>query len=107
MTARRMVGKLIVAGLVMGPMAASAQQPAPPLTVAPLKPVQAAKARHESFEDLDDSFEALLKEAKRAAPDAVAVQRHANRIDAFAKDSVNWFPPGSGPGNGFKTKALP
>jgi cytochrome c556 len=66
---------------------------------------QAARDRHEKFEDLGTAFENIEKEAKKSTPDSAKVQRYAAEIETSGKDSINWFPAGSGPGNGFKTKA--
>lgn len=64
---------------------------------------QAAHARHEGFEKLGDAFEKLEKQVKKSKPDAAVVQREAGQVLALGKESANWFPAGSGPGNGFKT----
>ena len=66
---------------------------------------QAAHARHDGFEKLGDAFEKLDKQAKKPKPDAAVVQREAAQVLALGKESANWFPAGSGPGNGFKTHA--
>jgi cytochrome c556 len=67
----------------------------------------AAKARHENFEIMGEAFEAIEKEAKKPAPNAGLVQEKAAEIDRLAGEQGNWFPAGSGPKDGIRTKAKP
>ena len=67
---------------------------------------KAAHDRHENFEDMGTAFEKLEKESKKRSPDPALVKGYVTQIATLGKESTNWFPPGSGPGNGFKTKAL-
>jgi cytochrome c556 len=66
---------------------------------------EAAHERHHHFEALGDSFETLEKQAKKSKPDAAIVQREAAQVAKLGRQIQLWFPPGSGPGNGFKTHA--
>lgn len=76
------------------------------LTVAAPTGEEAAHARHKNFEKLGDAFENLEKQAKKNKPDVAVIQRETAQVVALGEQSPAWFPLGSGPGNGFKTKAL-
>jgi cytochrome c556 len=66
----------------------------------------AAHDRHENFEKMGDAFEKLEKETKRKKPDSAVIQREVALVSQLGKESVTWFPAGSGPGNDFKTESL-
>jgi cytochrome c556 len=66
----------------------------------------AAHDRHEKFEEMGDAFEKLEKETKKKKPDTAVIQREVAVISKLGKESIMWFPVGSGPGNGFKTETL-
>jgi cytochrome c556 len=66
---------------------------------------QAAKMRHQNFELLGDHYETLEKEAKRRTPRVALMQEKAAEIDRLAREQGTWFPAGSGPESGIKTKA--
>jgi len=66
---------------------------------------KAAKERHENFHHLGDAFEGIEKEAKKRKPDMTAAQKFAADIDRLAQAQSTWFPVGSGPDDGIKTKA--
>lgn len=67
---------------------------------------KAAKARHESFEEMGEAFEDLTDELKKDAPDMAAIKASAVRIDTLAQQVPTWFPAGSGPQDGVSTEAL-
>ena len=63
------------------------------------------KVRHDNFEELGKAFKAIEREAKKRKPSLSLMQQYATEIDRFAKEQGSWFPQGSGPNDGFKTKA--
>src|SRR5947209_2325885 len=64
-----------------------------------------AKERHENFETLGKAFKGIEKEAKKRTPNMTATQQYAADIDRLAQEQGTWFPVGSGPADGIKTKA--
>jgi cytochrome c556 len=63
------------------------------------------KERHEKFERMGEAFDEIDMEIKRSTPDVDLIQKHAVQIDEWAQDQFHWFPEGSGPESGIKTKA--
>jgi cytochrome c556 len=63
------------------------------------------KMRHEKFEELGRAFKSVHDESKKETPDFNVVRDNANRIDQLAQEQLSWFPSGSGPEAGVKTKA--
>jgi len=66
---------------------------------------QVAQQRHADFEKIGDAYEILEKQIKKSKPDAAVIQREAALVLTLGKEIPNWFPEGSGPGKGIKTKA--
>ena len=61
--------------------------------------------RHENFEEMGDAFKAINRELKGHSPDLAVVRRHAETIGRFAPQVQTWFPAGSGPETGRRTRA--
>jgi cytochrome c556 len=74
-------------------------------SAAPVDPKAAYDVRHEGFEDIGDQFKAINRQLKGGSPDVAAVQRAAAAIADKAKQVPGWFPAGTGPDTGTKTRA--
>ena len=106
MTAPRSGGRrrrtwLIGAALLFG-AAASASAIGDP---SPAQIAQIIHARHDHFHALGKSVKSLREQIGRANPDWNLVATDASRIERLVAALPTWFPPGSGPGHGIKTKA--
>jgi cytochrome c556 len=66
---------------------------------------QVAQQRHADFEKIGDAYETLEKQIKKSKPDTAVIQREAALVLTMGKEIPNWFPEGSGPDKGIKTKA--
>jgi len=62
-------------------------------------------ARHEHYEEMGRAMKALSGELKAGSPDLAAIQRHAALIAGNGPRIPSWFPEGSGPETGRKTRA--
>lgn len=93
----RFASLLLITGLTCGvaPYVIAAEQTAK----------QVAQQRHADFEKIGDAYETLEKQIKKSKPDAAVIQREAALVLAMGKEIPNWFPEGSGPDKGVKTKA--
>jgi cytochrome c556 len=69
--------------------------------------VEAVKARQTHMKALGASAKAVGEQVRGGSPDLTVVKAEAAKIDAAAKALPSWFPTGSGPSSGAKTKALP
>lgn len=72
---------------------------------APADPKAAYEARHEGFEDIGDHFKAINRELKGGSPSIERVQREAAALAEKAKQVPGWFPAGTGPESGTRTRA--
>ena len=75
--------------------------------VAAVSGPEAVKARQAHMKALGASAKAVGEQIRAPAPDLAVVRAEAAKIDAAAKALPAWFPAGSGPSSGAKTKALP
>ncbi len=87
---------LAVAGSLAWPLA---------LTAAESELADIVRERHEKFERMGEAFEDMERESHRPEPDAGLLARNADQIDTWAHEQLGWFPAGTGPEDGFKTKA--
>lgn len=62
-------------------------------------------ARHEHYEEMGKAMKGITTQLKGSSPDMAAVQRHAALIAGFGPVLLSWFPEGSGPAEGSKTRA--
>jgi len=62
-------------------------------------------ARHERYEEMGKAMKGITTELKGRSPSAEAIQRHAALIAGYGSQLPTWFPPGSGPESGRKTRA--
>jgi cytochrome c556 len=67
----------------------------------------AVKDRQAHMKSLGAAAKALGEQVRSGAPDKTLVKVQADKIEAAAKALATWFPPGSGPEAGVKTRALP
>lgn len=64
-------------------------------------------ARQKNFKQVGGASKAMADEFKKAQPSVQVLQANAKTIAALAPQVPRWFPKGSGPESGAKTKALP
>jgi len=64
-------------------------------------------ARHDHFKSMGAAAKALTGELDAPALVVADVRRDAATLDALAAELPTWFPAGSGPDSGAKTRALP
>ena len=74
---------------------------------AALSGADAAKERIAHMKGMGAAAKVLTEELKSGAPDAAIVKVQTAKIAASAKALPTWFPAGSGPESGVKTRALP
>jgi cytochrome c556 len=75
---------------------------------AALAAVDAAKVehdRHENFHKIGAAFKVVNDQLKADKPDAGAIGAQARVIHGLAPQIPSWFPAGSGPESGVKTRA--
>jgi cytochrome c556 len=72
---------------------------------APADPKAAYEARHEGFEEIGDHFKTIKRELKGGSPAIETVQREAAGLAEKARQVPNWFPAGTGPESGTRTRA--
>lgn len=65
------------------------------------------RARVEAYRELGASFKNINDELRSPKPQAMVLQISARQIRNVANQQYGWFPAGSGPQAGVKTKALP
>ena len=79
--------------------------------VAPsLAPEHAARLfeeRHERMEATGKAMKTIGRALESGSPDLAAIRTAAARIDEIAGRSAGWFPPGTGPSDLPRTRALP
>jgi len=66
-----------------------------------------AKAREGNMKALGGAAKALGDQLKSGTPDAAIVKAQAAKVAQLADAMPTWFPKGSGPASGVKTRALP
>jgi len=74
-------------------------------TVPTTPAAKAVIARQANYRQLGDAFAGITDEAKKDAPDKAAIAADAAKLKALATDLPSWFPKGSGPEAGVKTRA--
>jgi len=68
-------------------------------------PAETAQFRHEQFRRMGSAFKAVNDGAREREPNLAALRASTQTISQLAEQAPTWFPAGSGPGNGFETKA--
>jgi cytochrome c556 len=76
-----------------------------PLLAAP--PVNVVKGRIANLQELGTAFKNLNDQLKMDSPTPYFIQLQVREINTYAKAIYGWFPAGSGPQPGIKTKAKP
>ncbi|MFD1613196.1 c-type cytochrome [Sphingomonas tabacisoli] len=64
-----------------------------------------ARTRHEGYRELGAAFKNVNDELKGGSPQVYVLQLSARQIRNVAQQQFNWFPAGSGPQPGVKTRA--
>ena len=63
------------------------------------------RARHDHYEEMGKAMKGITAQLKGGSPDIAAIQRHAALIAGFGPVLLSWFPEGSGPAEGSRTRA--
>jgi len=63
------------------------------------------QARQGHYKAIGAASKGIFDELNKPAPDAAAIQGYARTLDQLAPQIPSWFPPGSGPEAGVKTRA--
>lgn len=66
---------------------------------------KAVSARQAGYKQMGAAFKAINDELKAGAPDTKAISVNAAKVRDLSTQVPNWFPKGSGPEAGVKTKA--
>lgn len=72
-----------------------------------LNAAETIKTRHEHFHQLGGAAKAIGDQLKSGSPDAAIVKANAAKMAELGAALPTWFPAGSGPESGVKTRALP
>ena len=75
--------------------------------MAALAPAEAVKVRKHHFNEMGANFKAINDTLRRSEPDLAAVRRAAVEIRKSSLELPTWFPRGSGPEAGEKTRVKP
>ncbi|MCC7462467.1 MAG: cytochrome c [Gammaproteobacteria bacterium] len=63
------------------------------------------KVRHDEYTKLGDAFKTLRDQTRARKPDSAAIRNAAQVVKAASQNQYDWFPAGSGPRTGIKTRA--
>lgn len=63
------------------------------------------KARHDHYHDLGDAFKTIRDQVRGSSPDMAKVKPAAQVVKQASIDQFKWFPKGTGPDSGNKTRA--
>jgi cytochrome c556 len=63
------------------------------------------EARHEHYEEMGRAMKGISDQMKAGSPDVSVIQRHAALIAGYGPQVLGWFPEGSGPETGRRTRA--
>ena len=66
---------------------------------------KAIALRQAGYKEVGKSFKAVNEELKKDAPDTKLIAKEARMIHGHSLSIPKWFPKGSGPESGLKTKA--
>lgn len=94
-------------GLLRTLMAACAVLSAGAVIAAGLSGADALKDRQAHMKEMGKAAKALGEELKAGKADPAVIKPNADKIYASSKTLPTWFPKGSGPETGLKTRALP
>jgi cytochrome c556 len=65
------------------------------------------ETRQQNYKSIGKAFKGINDELKKDAPDTAAIKAEADTMDRLAAQIPTWFPKGSGPEAGIKTRAKP
>ncbi|MET0984350.1 MAG: cytochrome c [Steroidobacteraceae bacterium] len=65
----------------------------------------AIKARHDHYHELGDAFKMIRDEVRASSPNWDRIKPAAQAVKEASVDQSKWFPAGSGPESGFKTRS--
>ncbi len=68
-------------------------------------PADTIKARQEAMKSWGGNLKTINEQLKGATPDVAAIKTAMAGVSANAKDVASWFPAGTGPDSGVKTRA--
>jgi cytochrome c556 len=94
-----------VALLALGSACATLQTAAWAVAAKAMDPAQAIQMRHDNFKLLGRTAKALKGQLESGAPDRAAVADEARTVARLATVLPSWFPAGTGPNAGIKTRA--
>ncbi|MFL6547184.1 MAG: c-type cytochrome [Povalibacter sp.] len=63
------------------------------------------KTRHDGYHKMGDAFKTIRDQVKSGSPDAAAIKSAAQIVNDTSVSQFKWFPAGSGPKPGVKTRA--
>jgi cytochrome c556 len=63
------------------------------------------KIRHDAYHHLGEAFKTLRDQLRSDSPDVAALKSAAQTVHEASVNQFNWFPAGSGPAPGVKTRA--
>ena len=63
------------------------------------------KVRHDEYHKLGDAFKVIRDQVRASAPDSAAIKDAAKVVSDASVNQFKWFPAGSGPQAGVKTRA--
>ena len=66
---------------------------------------QVITSRQSNLKDMGGSFKVINDQLKKDSPNMSEVRTAANDVKQFSNDLAKWFPKGSGPEAGVKTRA--
>lgn len=89
----------VLAALIAGSALLLPAQAAPPGIAA------AVKARKANYKEIGGAFKTISDEVKTGSPDLATIRPLARDIATRAQGQLKWFPKGSGPESGEKTRA--
>lgn len=61
--------------------------------------------RHERYEEIGDAMKGISNQLKSGSPSLETIRGHSALIARYAPRVIDWFPSGSGPETGRKTRA--
>ena len=94
-------------GLLRTLMTAAAVLSAGAVVAAGLSGADALKDRQAHMKEMGKASKAIGESLKAGSADPAVIKPNADKIYASSKTLPTWFPKGSGPETGVKTKALP
>jgi len=63
------------------------------------------KVRHDEYHKLGDAFKVIRDQTKSSSPDMAKIKPAAQVVNDASVNQFKWFPAGSGPESGHKTRA--